>query len=103
EWQAERVGERLAEETIHAIYVTTLQRTAQTAAPLAKRLGITPVVEPDLREVFLGEWEGGVLRQKAAVLDPLYVKVQEQEDWGLIPGAESWQALVDRCTAGIMR
>ena len=26
---------------------------------------MTPVVDPDLREVFLGEWEGGLLRQKA--------------------------------------
>src|SRR4051794_17323071 len=63
-WQAERVGERLAGEAIDAIYVTTLRRTHETAAPLAAHLGITPVVAPDLREVFLGEWEGGLLRMK---------------------------------------
>ena len=57
--QAELLADRLQHETIDAIYVTTLRRTHQTAAPLAARLGITPVVEPDLREVFLGEWEGG--------------------------------------------
>src|SRR5688572_7620320 len=62
--QAERVGERLAREHIDAIYVTSLCRTAQTAAPLASRLGLEPVVERDLREVFLGDWEGGVFRQK---------------------------------------
>ena len=48
-------------EPIAAIYVTTLHRTHQTAAPLAARLGLTPIEEPDLREVFLGEWEGGEL------------------------------------------
>ena len=31
---------------------------------------MTPVVEADLREVFLGEWEGGLLRMKAADGDP---------------------------------
>ena len=58
--QAERVADRLEHEDISAIYVSTLQRTAQTAAPLAARLGITPRVEPDLREVGLGDWEGTV-------------------------------------------
>ena len=103
EAQAELLGERLATEAISAIYVTTLQRTHQTAAPLAAALGLTPFVEPELREIFLGDWEGGVLRQKAAENDPVYVQVQEQQDWGLIPGAESFVALQDRCVAAIGR
>ena len=57
--QAERLADRLADEDFAAIYVTSLQRTVQTAAPLAERLGLEPIVEPDLREVYLGEWEGG--------------------------------------------
>src|SRR3954469_6715251 len=56
--EAEAVGDRLSTERIDAIYVSSLRRTAETAAPLARRLGITPVVDADLREVFLGEWEG---------------------------------------------
>lgn len=101
--QAQRVADRLADEEIHAIYVTKLQRTAQTAAPLAARLGLEPIVDPDLHEVFLGEWEGGVLRQKAAEADPIYLRVQEEHDWGHIPGAESWAALTERCRRGIER
>ena len=45
EWQAEQVGERLSGVEIDAIYVTTLQRTHQTAAPLAARLGLEPRLE----------------------------------------------------------
>ena len=56
------MAERLKQHAIDAIYVTTMQRTHQTAAPLAAALGITPRVEPDLREVFLGEWDGGEFR-----------------------------------------
>ena len=40
--QAERLAERLGRTRIDAIYVTTLRRTAQTAAPLAARLGLAP-------------------------------------------------------------
>ncbi len=64
--QAERAAERLCFAKIDHIYVTTLRRTVQTAAPLAKRLGVEPKVEPGLREVFLGEWEGGLFRKKVA-------------------------------------
>ena len=54
EQQAVAVGEALKRENIAAIYVTSLQRTVQTAAPLAAHLGIKPQVEADLREVLLG-------------------------------------------------
>ena len=101
--QAEAVAQRLQHETIHAIYVTTLQRTHQTAAPLARLLGITPGVEADLREIFLGEWEGGLLRQKGAENDPVYLRMQAEQDWGVIPGAESVAALQARCEAAVAR
>jgi probable phosphoglycerate mutase len=93
EIQARRLGSRLAAEheggrRIDAIYVTTLQRTAQTAAPLAERIGLEPAVEPGLREVFLGEWEGGLLRKRAAEGDPVLQQVYATERWDAIPGAE---------------
>jgi probable phosphoglycerate mutase len=103
EAQAERVADRLAGEAIDAIYVTKLRRTAQTAAPLAEKLGLTPEVDPDLHEVHLGDWEGGLLRRKAAEEDPVYLQVQASEDWGHIPGAESFAALTDRCVRGVRR
>ena len=101
--QADRVGERLQSEKIDAIYVTKLQRTHQTAAPLAAILGMTPVVDPDLHEVFLGDWEGGLVRQKVAELDPIYLQMQAEQDWGCIPNAESQAALTTRCVRGIRR
>jgi 2,3-bisphosphoglycerate-dependent phosphoglycerate mutase len=99
--QAERVAGRLAGENIAAIYVTTLRRTVETAAPLAKRLGIVPSVEPELREVFLGEWEGGLLRVKAEERDPAFLRAIEEGSWGPIPGAEPADAFRDRVSLGI--
>ena len=86
--QAERVAARLATQRIAAIYVTTLRRTAQTAAPLAAELGLTPTVEPDLREVHLGEWEGELFRQRVAEGHPIAVRMSEEERWDVIPGGE---------------
>ena len=62
--QAEPVADRLAHEPIPAIYVSTLRRTAETAAPLAARLGLVPRVEPGIREVYPGKWEGGTFRKR---------------------------------------
>jgi probable phosphoglycerate mutase len=87
--QAELVAQRLGHELFDGMYVSTLRRTAQTAAPLVDRTGITPVVDADLREVFLGEWEGGLLREKAADHDPLFERVMTEQRWDLVPGAET--------------
>jgi probable phosphoglycerate mutase len=101
--QAERVGKRLANEPIDAIYVSTLQRTGQTAAPLAHRLGLTPVVERDLREVFLGEWESGLFRKKVMERDPIAVRMVEEQRWDVIPGAEPRAEFAQRTRSVVER
>jgi probable phosphoglycerate mutase len=101
--QAERLGERLAHEPIDAIYVTTLRRTAETAAPLAARLGIEPRVEADLREVHLGEWENGLFRQKVVERDPLALRMMTEQSWEVIPGAEKDAAFTARVRVGLER
>jgi probable phosphoglycerate mutase len=105
ERQAVLVADRLIStaEPISAIYVTTMQRTHQTAAPLAAALGLTPIVEADLREVHLGEWEGGEYRRRMAEFGPIAQKVFADGRWDAIPGAESTEAFTDRISAGIHR
>ncbi len=101
--QAERVGQRLQELPIAAVYVTNLRRTVETAAPLCAHLGLEPIVEADLREVFLGEWEGGLMRIKAAQNHPIMQRVRAEQRWDLIPGAESNAALGERLERGLQR
>jgi probable phosphoglycerate mutase len=81
--------------------VSTLQRTAQTAAPLAARLGLTPIVEPGIREVHLGEWEGGALRQHVAGGSPIALAMRAEQRWDVIPGAEPAEAFRERVRAAI--
>jgi 2,3-bisphosphoglycerate-dependent phosphoglycerate mutase len=103
--QADLVAERLASgPAIDAIFVTSLRRTAQTAAPLARRLGLEPRVERDLREVGLGEWEGGGLyRKNVAENHPLAQRMRAEERWDIIPGAEPSAALAARVRGAIER
>lgn len=103
EAQAVAVAERLRHETIAAIYVTTMQRTHQTAAPLAAALGLEPNVEADLREVSLGDWDGGEFRFRAAENDPAFLRAREKECWGELPGAETFVALQTRVMRGLNR
>ncbi len=99
--QAERVGARLAAEAPHAVFVTPLQRTAQTAAPLLAATGLDPTVIPELREVHLGAWEGGELRVRLAHGDPLARRTIAEERWSIIPGAEEPDAFAARTRAGL--
>lgn len=101
--QALDVAERLKDLPIDAIYVTNLRRTAETAAPLCEQLGLQAVVEPDLREVYLGEWEGGLWRIKAHDNDPVYQRMLLEQRWDVIPGAESLESLTERSSRGLQR
>lgn len=103
EAQALLVGRRLAAERVDALYVTTLRRTLQTAAPFVAASGMQPRVMPDLREVHLGEWEGGRIRDYIAQGHPIWQQVVSEHDWGRIPGAESSAQLQRRCVAALQQ
>ena len=44
------------------------------------------IEDADLREVFLGEWEGGELRARAAAGDPIFRRIWERGTVGRHPG-----------------
>ncbi len=99
--QAQLVAERLHGEPLRALFVTPLQRTAQTAEPLVAATGLQPKVIPDLREVHLGDWEGGEYRRRMHERDPIAMQALIEERWDAIPGAESMDSLAARVGAGL--
>ena len=103
EAQALAVAERLKDEHFDALYVTSLQRTHQTMAPLAAHKGMTPIIEPDLREIWLGDWDGGLYRIKSAEGAPEFLKAKAEHEWGHIPGAETTAELHERVERGLWR
>jgi len=98
--QADAVGEALAREGLSAIFVTPLQRTQQTAAPLARLSGLKPQHVGDLREVYLGDWEHSFYTHAAAG-HPLVNRMIETESWEVIPNAETSAGFAERVRRGI--
>jgi probable phosphoglycerate mutase len=95
--QAQLVAERLRSEQVDAAFVTGLARTVQTA----QALGLPATEVPELREVFLGEWEAGEFRIRVNTADELALRVITQQRWDLIPGAESMESFAERVRAGL--
>jgi probable phosphoglycerate mutase len=69
---ARRVAALLERAPLSAFYVSPLARAQSTAEAIAAATGVTPVIDADLREFDLGEWEGRTFRD-----------LREREDlWG---------------------
>jgi broad specificity phosphatase PhoE len=56
--QAQTLADRLAGESIDAVYASDLSRARETAEIVGEKLGLTVAVDPDLREKNWGNWEG---------------------------------------------
>jgi probable phosphoglycerate mutase len=100
--QAQGVAERLAGEDIRRLFVSPLQRTHQSAAPLIEATGLEPTTVPELAEVFLGEFEGEY-RVRAGQNDPIIQRVFAEQRWDAIPGAESLEDLGRRVRSAVQR
>jgi probable phosphoglycerate mutase len=56
--QAGRLAARLSGARVAAVYTSDLLRARQTAEAIAASTGHTPLDDADLREIFLGAWQG---------------------------------------------
>jgi broad specificity phosphatase PhoE len=65
--QAAALPETLRDEAIGALYVSTMRRTHDTAAPLALALGLAPVERAGIREIGAGDLE--MRGDRAAVVE----------------------------------
>jgi broad specificity phosphatase PhoE len=54
--QAENLARRLAGEPIRRIYSSPLERATETAAPLAKQLGLKVQISEAITEIEFGDW-----------------------------------------------
>lgn len=101
--QAEMVARGLGGDEFSGLFVTSLRRTQETAAPLAAATGLEPQIVRELREVYLGDFEGGEYRIRAGRGDPIIKQVFAEERWDAIPNGESWDDFDARLRAGVER
>jgi len=100
--QAARVAEHLAETRADAsaLYASPLARARDTARPIAERLGLSPRLEPDLREYHLGEWEG-ISYATLAKEHRLFERMQAEPDWQP-GGGESARQVAERLARSLL-
>ena len=98
--QAEAVASRLAELTnVDAIYASPLERTRETAAPIAKARGLKVQIERGLLECDFGEWTGSKLRDLMKL--PEWRTVQRYPSGFRFPGGESFTEMQGRITGAV--
>ncbi len=101
--QAENLAQLLKKENIVAIYSSPLQRALDTARAIARFHQIEVTVEPDLREIEVGEFEGIPLASLGTTLDYFLLEWQKGNGSQKLPGGESLVDLAQRAWACVQR
>ena len=100
EEQAAAIPAALADETIDAIYASTMQRTSLTAAPLAAATGLSVEILDGLQEITAGIFEGK--SDKDSVRGYMGTIVSWWQDSAArVPGGESGDEFFARFTNAI--
>jgi probable phosphomutase (TIGR03848 family) len=102
--QAETVAQRIAalqtpKRSIAAVYASPLERTRETAAPIAAALGLRVRRAKGLLECDFGDWTGAEL--KALAKRPEWRTVQRNPSGFRFPGGESFTAMQARMVAAV--
>jgi broad specificity phosphatase PhoE len=73
----------------------------ETAAPIAEATGLTIQPRPQLREIFLGEWEGLHNVEVVERYPEQWARWTEEPTWDLIPGGEGAGAFESRVESAL--
>jgi len=101
--QARRVAGRLARRQVQALYTSDLLRASQTAAPIAATLGMEARPMKELREIFLGEWEGVHADELGQRFPEAWDAWTREPSWDIVPGGEGAPAFERRVVAALDR
>ena len=107
--QAESVAARIAtvasgngrKRSVAAVYSSPLERTRETAAPIAHAIGCEVQVDDGLLELDIGDWTG--LELKAARKRPEWGTIQRYPSGFTFPGGESFVDMQARIVACVER
>ena len=100
--QAKAVAERLATvKKIDAIYASPLERTKETAAPIAEALGLKVTIDKGLLEADIGDWTGQEF--KTVRKAPEWKLVHSYPSGFRFPGGESFVEMQTRIVSALER
>ncbi len=87
--QARALAAQLAGRSFEAIYSSDLQRARETAGILAQTFRLSISLDPRLREVSLGEWEGQLGHDIAAAYPEAWEERRRDPVYARPPGGET--------------
>src|SRR5262245_1046881 len=96
-----RNGQRPKPPRVAAVYASPLERTRETAAPIAGALGLEVVPDEGLLELDTGEWTG--IELKAAMKRKEWATIQRYPSGFAFPGGESFLAMQTRMVSTLDR
>jgi probable phosphoglycerate mutase len=100
--QAQAVADHLKDsKNIAAIYVSPLQRTRETATPIAKALNLKPTIDKGLLECDFGDWTGQDLAKLRKL--PEWKAVQRNPSGFRFPKGESFSEMATRMSTAVDR
>ena len=100
--QARRAAERLGVlARVDAVYASPLERTRETAAPIAAARNLKVQIDKGLLECDFGQWTGAELKQLMKL--PEWNTVQRAPSTFTFPGGESFTAMQSRIVGAIDR
>jgi probable phosphomutase (TIGR03848 family) len=100
--QANEAAKRIARlKNVAAVYASPLERTRETAAPIAAALGLRVKPEPGLLECDFGEWTGRNLKDLFAL--PEWTTVQRYPSGFRFPNGESFAEMQLRMVSTLDR
>jgi broad specificity phosphatase PhoE len=76
--------------TADVVYTSPLRRCVETAAPLAARLGLEPLVELRLREIDFGDFDGVTYAEAAERWPDVYASLLREPTTVRFPGGENY-------------
>lgn len=99
--QAIAVREKIKDKSFTSIYSSDLLRAQQTAEAIAEPLGLTVNLEPRLREMNLGAWEG-MLSEAIEAEYPQELAARAQDPYHVkAPNGESPSEVAERVLAAV--
>ena len=100
--QAEAVALRIAGlKRVDAVYASPLERTRETAKPIAAALGLKVAIDRGLLECDFGDWTGADLAKLRKL--PEWRTVQQYPSGFRFPGGESFPEMQTRMVSAIER
>lgn len=101
--QARALGARLSATVIDAVYTSDLGRAIETGALLLEGRSVRPRLDPDLRELHYGEWEGRKGGEVAKAYPEQYRLMRAEDPAWRPPGGETIGEVRERTFAAFKR